>query len=176
VSVALGAPRRLGVSVAEGCCGGEGVKAGGKGVGVVVGVGDTAPAGVSEGVGVGEIFFFRRGDGVGVGDLFFFGVAVGLGVGEGDIFDFALGVGVGDFFFRVAEVFFRGGGVGVAKIFLIVSAIDCSAASVIGATAAASKNIKTRMVRANINNWTDRMPVSCNGTLRPDRLRFEAQW
>ncbi len=99
------------------------------------GVGVVDLPGVSLGSGVGEDFFFRRGDavGVGVGETFFFG----LGVGEGDFFSV-----------RCETFFFRGAGVGVVKIFLIVFVSDGSAARV-GATAKAIHAIRTS-VRSNM--------------------------
>ena len=101
-------------------------------------LGDFDPSGVAVGSGVGEDFFFRPSDGVGDGEAegFFFlidGVTDGAGdscsVGC-DNFFFGEGVGEGDSLFVVDELFFFRGlgvGVGVEKIFLIVSLNDCSA-------------------------------------------------
>ena len=92
----------------------------------------------SAGSGVGEGFFFRLGDALGDGEAegFFFlidGVTDGVGdscsVGR-DNFFFGEAVGEGDGLFVVEELFFFRGfgvGVGVEKIFLIVSLNDCSA-------------------------------------------------
>ena len=95
------------------------------GVGVSVGFGealdffffDGLPLGLAlaapSGVGEADAFRLRCGDKVGEGDAFVADIA-----GEGD----------GVPFFVVAFFFFRAGvGVGVEKIFLIVSPIDCSA-------------------------------------------------
>jgi hypothetical protein len=60
------------------------------------------------------------------------------------------------------EVFFFRGfgvGVGVAKIFLIVSAIVGAAART-GATADTTHTIKTMIVRTNIKIWTDCVLIS----------------
>jgi hypothetical protein len=119
-------------------------------LGVADGDTDCVGSGVSNGCGVGKLLFLRCGEGV--GDVFFF---FGLGEGGGDsvsdiFFFFVEGTGVGDsfslgddlfdgvgdgadnFFFVIADwlFFFRGFGVGVgvAKIFLIASPNDCSAA------------------------------------------------
>jgi len=104
-----------------------------------VAVGDGVALGVLVGSGVGEDFFFRLGDALGDGEgegFFFFidGVTDGAGdscsVGRDDFF-FGEGVGEGDGFFLAEELFFFRGlgvGVGVEKIFLIVSLSDCSAA------------------------------------------------
>jgi hypothetical protein len=105
-------------------------------VGASVGVGLGVGVGVSVGFGEAlDFFFFDRlplglalADSSGVGeDAFRF--ACGDRLGEGEVF-LSDGVGEGDgvSFFVIAFFFFRAGvGVGVEKIFLIVSPIDCSA-------------------------------------------------
>jgi len=113
------------------------------GDGVALGDGDLAtegvhPAGglggVSVGSGVGEGFFFRLGDALGDGEAegFFF-LIDGLTDGAGDSCSVGRDnfvFGEGDGLFVVEELFFFRGfgvGVGVEKIFLIVSLNDCSA-------------------------------------------------
>ncbi len=141
--------------------------------GVALGVGDLG--GVSIGSGVGEDFFFRFRDALGDGEAegFFFlidGVTDGAGdscsVG-GENFFLGEGLGEGDTFFVVEEVFFFRGfgvGVGVEKIFLIVSPNDCSAARA-GATVEA---ISASAIRTRINMTevlTDYSYDSCNQIL-----------
>jgi hypothetical protein len=130
VSVALGAPCFLGA--------GDPGAAVGEVSGVPVGDGVALGDADSAGSGVGEGFFFRLGDALGDGEAegFFFlidGVTDGVGdscsVGR-DNFFFGEAVGEGDGLFVVEELFFFRGfgvGVGVEKIFLIVSLNDCSA-------------------------------------------------
>jgi hypothetical protein len=143
-SVALGAPCFFG-GVGEGDSSG-------------VAVGDGVALGVSVGSGVGEDFFFRLGDalGDGEGEGFFFltdGVTDGAGdscsVGRDDFF-FGEGVGEGDGLFVAEELFFFRGlgvGVGVEKIFLIVSLSDCSAAR----AGAIVETISASAIRMRIN-------------------------
>ena len=123
------------------------------GDGVELGGGDFG--GVSLGSGVGEGFFLRFRDalGDGEGEGFFFlidGVADGPGdscsVG-GESFFLGEGLGEGDTFLMVEELFFFRGfgvGVGVEKIFLIVSPNDCSAPRA-GATVEATSASAIRM-------------------------------
>jgi hypothetical protein len=106
-------------------------------VGVSVGVGLGVGVGVSVGFGEPLDFFFFEGLSIGLtsadsseaGEADAFPFACGDGVGEGEAFlPDALGEGDGVPFFVVVLFFFRGGvGVGVEKIFLIVSPTDCSA-------------------------------------------------
>jgi hypothetical protein len=88
-------------------------------VGESKGVGDGEGDGVSLGSGVGEDFFvvFAVGDAAGDGETDFFFLD---GVGEGDADSFFVAV---DFFFLCGV----GVGVGVEKIFLILSPTDCAA-------------------------------------------------
>jgi len=135
---------------------------------------------VGEGEGVGEaFFFFGAGEGDSIsssadGVFFFFGEGVTDGVGDslsrtGDAFFLGEGVGVGDFFF-VADVlfFFRGFGVGVgvAKIFLIASPNDCSAARVGKAVETASTiiNMMRTSIAKALTDWRyDFLSASCFG-------------
>lgn len=105
-------------------------------LGVDAGFSDSA---VRNGCGDGEAFFFRCGDGDSSSPIrvfFFFGDAVATGVGDsigrGSPDFLGVGVGIIDFFFAELLFFFRGFGVGVgvAKIFLIASPNDSSAAVV----------------------------------------------
>jgi hypothetical protein len=112
--------------------------------------------GSSLGAGVGDGFFLRRGDALGdaAGDGFFVstgGATDGVGnsfVGREEDFFFGEGLGEGDILFA-DRFFFRGGaGVGVEKIFLILSANDSSAARV-GATVETASTI-INMMRTSI--------------------------
>jgi hypothetical protein len=112
--------------------------------------------GISLGAGVGDGFFLRPGDMLGdaVAEGFFLSIG-GATDGVGDSFtgrdeDFFLddGLGEGDILFA-ERFFFRGGvGVGVEKIFLILSPSDCSAARVGNTVETASAIIS--MMRTNI--------------------------
>jgi hypothetical protein len=130
-----------------------------------VAVGEGAGLGVSVGSGVGKDFFFRFGDPLGAGEaegLFFLidgvtdGAADSSFAGEG--FFFGEAVGEGDGLFVVAELFFFfrgfGVGVGVEKIFLIVSASDRSAAR-LGATVETARMRINRTRTIIVNGWTD---------------------
>jgi hypothetical protein len=119
--------------------------------------------GVSLGSGVGEDFLIRRGDSPGeaAAVVFFFsvnGVFEGAGdslAGRGEDFFFGDALGDGEGFFG-SRFFFRGvgAGVGVEKIFLIVSPGDGSAAAA-GTTAETAKAM-TRKMRTSITKvWTD---------------------
>ncbi|HXY60057.1 MAG TPA: hypothetical protein VEH26_00485 [Chthoniobacterales bacterium] len=156
------------------------------------GSGVTVGEGVSDGSGDGELFFFRCGELVGEGideAFFFFGLGDrdsdsssvdGVAVGCGDSFtrgvaDFsAVGADVDDFLL-LAVFRFRGFGVGVgvAKIFWILSLNGCSAHA--GASWA-SRIARTTMIRSNMeNNWTVRRgnflkPISA--LLRTDSNTF----
>jgi len=121
---------------------------------VTLGVADAS--GVSPGAGVGDGFFLRPGDILGdaVAEDFFLllgGATDGVGDsfgGGGEDFLFGEGLGEGDVLFT-DRFFFRGGvGVGVEKIFLMLSASDCSAARV-GRTVETASTI-INMMRSSI--------------------------
>jgi hypothetical protein len=163
-NVAFGAPRffksagdgdsRTAVGELSGVALGEGVTLGGA---------DTD--GVSLGAGVGERFFLRPGDILGDGVVEGFSLLIGAATdavgdsfaGRGEDFFFGEGLGEGDVLFRDRFFFRAGVGVGVEKIFLILSASDCSAASVSGTVETANRIIS--IMRTNIGrsltDWRD---------------------
>ena len=90
---------------------------------------------------------------------FVFGVAVGDGVGETFLcFDEAVGDGLGVGFFVELFRCLRGGGVGVAKIFLIFVPNDSSA--VLGVTIAANNSAKIKSGPTNLKAAMDRNALS----------------
>src|SRR5882724_5043485 len=116
-----------------------------EGLGVSVGPGDA----VSSGLGVGDFFLCFRGVGLGdgVGETFLcFGEAVGDGPPSSLCEALRAGLGVGFFVKRFRCL--RGGGVGVAKIFLIFVPNDSSA--VPGVTIAPKQNVTSRRTRSII--------------------------
>jgi len=142
------------------------------GDGVTLGVVDVG--GISPGTGVGDAFFLRRGDALGdaVAEGFFpsiGGATDGVGdsfAGRGEDFFFGEGLGEGDVLFA-ERFFFRGGvGVGVEKIFLILSASDCSAARVGGAAETASTiiNMMRTSIAKALTDWSyDFLSAFCLG-------------
>jgi hypothetical protein len=128
------------------------------GGGVIPGAVDVDGVSLGAGVGAGDGFFFRRGEALGdaVGEAFSRarGATDGVGnafAGSSAWFFFGKGLGEGDAFFGV-RFFFRGVGVGVGveKIFLIVSVNDGSAADT-GAMGEAARAM-TRSNRMSITN------------------------
>jgi len=163
----------LGNRVALGtCCSFDGD---GDSSGVALGVGDGLSSD-PEGRGVGEPPFFRYGEKLGeaVGDSasadgvrFCFGIADRAGdscLFGGEAFDFGDGVGVGDFLFAAVAFFFVcGGGVGVVKILLNLSANVGSAASF--TEIASMMQVNEMKIRRRIrNSWTEKL----NDSLNPD--------
>jgi hypothetical protein len=144
------------------------------GEGATLGVVDVDGSSLGAGVGVGDGFFLRRGDALGdaIAEGFFFsigGATDGVGnsfAGTGEDFFFGEGLGEGDILFA-DRFFFRGGvGVGVEKIFLILSASDCSAARV-GATVETASTIinmmRTSIAKALTDWHYDFLSASCLG-------------
>lgn len=173
VNVAFGAPRffKPGGDGNSGAFVGE-LSGAALGEGVTLGVVDGD--GSSLGVGVGDGFFLRRGDALGdaVAEGFFFsigGATDGVGnsfAGRREDFFFGEALGEGDILFADRFFFRDGVGVGVEKIFLILSVSDCSAARVGKAVETASTIIsmmRTSIAKALTDWHYDFLSASCLG-------------
>jgi hypothetical protein len=174
INVAFGAPRffKPGGDGDSGAFVGE-LSGTALGEGVTLGVVDVDGSSLGAGVGVGDGFFLRRGDALGdaVAEGFFFSIGgatdgVGNSFAGREAFFFGEGLGEGDILFA-DRFFFRGGvGVGVEKIFLILSADDCSAARVGRAVETASTiiNMMRTSIAKALTDWHyDFLSGSCLG-------------